>query len=274
MTEATLPRDRARDSARASTTALHWPEYLIEAGALGAFMLSACVFGTLIWYPASPVHDLLSTPFTQRAVMGVLMGLTAVAINYSSLGKRSGAHLNPAVTLTFLTLGKVRGRDAGFYIAAQFAGGVAGVMIAHHLIGAPLGDPAVRYVVTEPGPLGVAAAFTGELAITFILMSVVLGTAASARWSRFTGLFAGLLVASYITFESPVSGMSMNPARTIGSAVAAGSWTSAWIYFVAPLAGMLLAARLYVVRRGRAAVPCAKMVHGTPCIFCGRGQAG
>jgi aquaporin Z len=238
-------------------------------------MISACVFGTLVGYPASPLHQLLApSPFAQRLTMGVLMGLTAVAITYSRFGRRSGAHLNPAVTLTFLRLGKITSRDAAFYVAAQFLGGAAGVMIAHVFVGMPLGDPAVKFVVTEPGPFGVAAAFAGELAITFVLMAVVLTSAASPRWSRFTGLFAGMLVATYIALESPLSGMSMNPARTFGSAVAAGSWTAAWIYFVAPLAGMLLAARLYVARRGRAALPCAKMVHGTPCIFCGRERSG
>jgi aquaporin Z len=246
----------------------HLPEYLIEAGALATFMVSACTFGTLIGHPGSPLHQVIGSPLTQRLTMGVLMGLTLVAIVYSRFGKRSGAHMNPALTLTFLRLGKIAPRDALFYIIAQFVGGVAGVIIARAIVGMMLGHPSVRYVVTEPGPLGAGVAFGAELLIAFMLMWVVLGSAASARYARFTGLFAGLLVATFIAIESPLSGMSMNPARTLGSALAAAHWTAIWIYFTAPLLGMLLAAQAYLWRKGRAAVPCPKMAHATPCIFC------
>jgi aquaporin Z len=248
----------------------HWPEYLIEAGALGTFMISACAFGTLIGYTGSPVHRLLPEPWIQRAVMGVLMGLTAIGIIYSPWGKRSGAHMNPALTLTFLRLGKVAPHDTAAYLAAQFVGGAMGVLLARLLVGMALDDPSVRYVVTQPGPFGVAAAFAAELAISAVLMTVVLESAASRRWSRYTGVLAGLLVAIYITLEAPISGMSMNPARTLASAVAAQEWTALWVYFTAPLAGMLLAAQVYLWRRGHRAVPCAKMRHveGATCLFC------
>src|SRR5829696_7301481 len=88
---------------------LHWPEYLIEAGAIGAFMVSACVFGAVIFHPGSVVHHALGDlggAWVERAVMGVLMGLTLVLLVYSPWGRRSGAHLNPAFTLAFLRLGK------------------------------------------------------------------------------------------------------------------------------------------------------------------------
>jgi aquaporin Z len=104
----------------------HWPEYLMEAWGLGTFMVSAGVFGTLLFHPASPVARAVPDPLALRALMGVLMGLTAVALIYSPWGRQSGAHLNPAVTLTFLRLGKVRPWDALFYVLAQAAGGTAG----------------------------------------------------------------------------------------------------------------------------------------------------
>jgi aquaporin Z len=77
-------------------------------------------------------------------------------------------------------------------------------------------------------------------------------------------------VASYITLEAPLSGMSMNPARTFGSAFFGRNWTAIWIYFTAPLLGMLAAAQLYLARRGRQAVACAKLHHRNSkrCIFC------
>jgi aquaporin Z len=100
-------------------------------------------------------------------------------------------------------------------------------------------------------------------------MSVVLRVANTARLAPYTPLFVGGLVATYITLEAPVSGMSMNPARSLASAVPAGAWEALWIYFVAPPIGMLLAAELYVRRRGLAAVFCAKLHHDNArrCIF-------
>ncbi len=250
----------------------HWPEYLMEAVGLAAFMISACLFATLLEYPGSPVRQAMADPVLRRLLMGLAMGLTAVGIIYSPWGKQSGAHLNPSVTLTFLRLGKVAPWDALFYVLFQFAGGIAGVVVAVRVLGRRLGDPSVNYVATIPGPGGPSLAFLAELAISFGLMSVVLIVSNTARLARFTGLFAGVLVATYITLEAPVSGMSMNPARTFGSALSGQVWTALWIYFIAPLLGMLSAAGLYNRLWGTRGVICAKLHHHNDkrCIFrCG-----
>lgn len=258
--------------------ATHWPEYLMEAGGLGLFMVSACGWGTLLEYPGSPVRTAIADPYLRRLLMGLLMGLTAIALIYSPWGRRSGAHLNPVVTLTFLRLGKVERWDAAFYILAQFAGGTLGVALAAICLGRPLGDPAVDYVATVPGPRGYAVAFLAETLISCGLMITVLVVSNAERWAGLTGLFAGALVAIYITVEAPLSGMSMNPARTLGSAVPAHAWAALWIYFAAPLLGMLLASELYLRVRGTRQVICAKLHHrnDTRCIFvCGyREQQG
>src|SRR3712207_3420431 len=245
----------------------HWPEYLSEAAGLGAFMVSACAFAALLFHPASPVVSGVESETTRRVLMGAAMGLTNVLLVYSPWGMRSGAHNNPAVTLAFFRLGKVRGADALFYVLAQFAGGVAGVSLAALVLGDVLADEKVNYVVTVPGSPGVAAAFAAEVFISFVLMSVVLRASNHARLARWTGVLAGLLVALYVSVEAPVSGMSMNPARTFGSAVSAHVWTALWVYFTAPLAGMLLAAELFTRAGGRAA--CAKLHHHDRrrCIF-------
>jgi aquaporin Z len=249
----------------------HWPQYLIEAFALGVFMVSACVFGALLWYPASPLAQAVPDGLGRRALMGAVMGMTAVALIYSPWGQNSGAHMNPAVTLTFLRLGKVQPADATFYVAAQFVGGLAGVLLSAFLLGPHLADPAVHYVVTAPHA-GAMTAFAAELAIAFVMMSVVL-TLSSGPLARFTGLAAGLLVASYITFEEPFSGMSLNPARTLASAIPAMDFTGLWLYFLAPPLGMLLAAQTFLAVRGRSASHCAKLHHTNRyrCLFC---QAG
>jgi aquaporin Z len=247
----------------------HWPEYLMEAAGLGVFMVSACVFGALLEHPASPFRQAIDSGLVRRGLMGIAMGLTAVGIIYSPWGKQSGAHINPSVTLTFFRLGKVEPWDALFYVLAQFVGGLAGVVLSAAVLGAVLAHPSVNYVVTVPGPRGTGVAFLAELAISFVLMSVVLIATNTVNLGRFTGLFAGLLVATYITVEAPLSGMSMNPARTMGSALPGDVWTALWIYFTAPPLGMLLAAEAYLRVRGAHRVFCAKLDHYNDkrCIF-------
>src|ERR1700756_1175643 len=95
---------------------LHWPEYVMEAAELGFFMVSACLFGALYENPSSVVRQAIASPLLRRILMGLSMGLTAIAIIYSPWGKQSGAHINPSVTLTFLRLGKIKRWDALFYM--------------------------------------------------------------------------------------------------------------------------------------------------------------
>jgi aquaporin Z len=246
----------------------HWPEYLIEAGALACFMISACTFGTLLGHPGSAIVSAVPSPYARRVLMGALMGLTAIAIIHSPWGRRSGAQMNPVLTLTFFRLGRSAPLDAAAYVVAQFAGGALGVMVAGAFLGSALAAPGVMYVVTEPGAFGITVAFVSELVISAIMMTMVLRTTSSARWKRYTGVLAGLLVATFIAVEAPLSGMSMNPARTVASALAAHHWMAAWIYFVAPLVGMMAAAEMFVRSRRRAEIPCGKFMHAEPCLFC------
>jgi aquaporin Z len=248
----------------------HWPEYAIEAALLGTFMFSACLFATVLFYPRWPAAQLIPDPFQRRVLMGIAMGATAVALNYSRWGKRSGAHYNPAVTLTFTRLGKIAPGDAMGYVAAQFAGAVIGVLLAALVVRQMLADSAVHYAVTQPGPAGPLVAFIAEAAISGILMIVVLTTSNHTSLARYTGLFAGLLVATFITIEAPLSGMSMNPARTVGSGFWANDWAALWIYFTAPPLGMLVAAEVFLRRHGPQGIFCAKLHHlnDQRCIFC------
>ena len=247
---------------------LHWPEYAIEAALLGAFMVSACALTALLEHPSSPLTAAIADPFVRRALIGLAMGLTAIGLIYSPWGRQSGAHFNPAVTITFLRLGKIDPRDALAYVVAQCVGGMLGVQLTALAIGMLLAHPAVGFAATVPGPAGAAVAFGAELGISFVLMAVIL-LLSNSRHARFTGLVCGAIVASCITFEAPYSGMSMNPARTLASAVVAGQWTSFWIYVIAPPLGMLAAAEVYLRLPGARRVACAKLQHDfvTRCIF-------
>lgn len=250
----------------------HWPEYLMEGAGLGIFMISAFTFATVLEHPSSPVRQAVPEPLLRRFLMGLAMGATAIAIIYSPWGKQSGAHINPSTTLTFFRLGKMKPGDAAFYIAFQFAGGLLGALIASALLSSWASDPSINYVVTVPGEAGHFAAFGAEVLIAFILMMVILLVSNHPRLHNRTGLCAGVLVALYITLEAPISGMSMNPARSFASAVPARNWADLWIYFLAPVIGMLGAAEVYLGTRGASRIACAKLHHANSrrCIFCGK----
>jgi len=244
----------------------------MEAGELCFYMFVACTLTTLLKHPNSPVRHWIVNDLFRRALMGVTMGMTVIAIVLSPWGKQSGAHVNPIVTLTFYRLGKVELWDALYYILGQFLGAIAGVAIAHYVLRGALGNGAVRYAVTAPGAYGEPGAFIGEFVISFILMLTVLSVTNLKAIAQYTPYFAGTLVAIYITFEMPLSGMSANPARSFGSAFHANYWHALWIYFIAPGLGMMSAAEVFL--RLHQGVPpiCAKLHHANDkrCIFhCG-----
>jgi aquaporin Z len=245
----------------------HWPPYLYESIELAIFMLSACAFTVWLYHPSYPLAQAIQNGWLRRAVMGIAMGTTAVLIIHSPIGKRSGAHFNPAITLTYLRLGKIRLLDACAYVVFQFLGGIFGVGISALLFGPALAHPAVNYAVTVPGLGGPPAAFAAELFMATLLMAVVLYSSNRPSLATKTSYLVGFLISLYILFFAPISGFSINPARTIGSAVFAHLYTSLWIYFTAPLLGMLLSAEVYSRSQGRGRILCAKL-HPDPRYPC------
>ena len=261
---------RERDTLNAlASVRLHWPEYLMEAGELGLYMLFACTFATLLQHPSSPLRHFIGSDLVRRALMGLAIGTTVTAIVMTPWGKQSGGHFNPAITFTFYRLGNVEFWDAFFYASAQFSGAIGGVALATYVLRGAPANQAIRYAVTAPGVYGDSGAFVGELTISLILMTTILFVTNRKMSAPYTPYFVGTLYAVYIAFESPLSGMSMNPARTFGSALYADYWHALWIYFVAPTLGMLIAAEVFL--RSRRGLPpyCAKLHHANNkrCIF-------
>ncbi|BCL33881.1 MIP/aquaporin family protein [Nostoc sp. MS1] len=247
----------------------HLPEYLMEAAELALFMMTAGLFSCVFEYPGSPIHQAIPNGDLRRFLMGVIMGTTAISLIYSPWGKQSGAHMNPAVTLTFYRLGKVKRQDAIFYILFQCLGGLIGISLVAILLGEVFTQSPINYIVTVPGSLGWLVALFAELFIAFVMMMTVLLTSNNQKLNRYTGLFAGFLVMLYVFFEAPLSGFSMNPARSLASALPARVWTAFWIYVIIPPIGMLIASILYQSLFGQKAVKCAKLHHDNHqrCIF-------
>jgi len=251
----------------------HWPEYLIEAAGLIGFMLGAGLLALTLEHPDSPIHQVFGEQALLRRVpLGLLMGTYIAAFIYSPWGQRSGAHINPAVTWSFYRLGKIRLWDAAFYTLAQFAGAILIAQLLKLALGEPFAHPAVNYAATAPKP-GVhdtLDAFVAEFIISFIMMLVALAATNSQRFEKYTGFFIGLLLAIYLIVETPYSGMSLNPARSFGSALAARHWMDLWVYFTAPPLAMLLATEMFRYLKKGQLSSCAKLRHRADrsCIFC------
>lgn len=157
-----------------------------------------------------------------------------------ALGHISGAHINPAVTLAFWSVRRFPARDVPPYLVAQCAGAVA----ASFTMGAVVG-PVGGFGATVPA-VSTAGAFTVEWLLSFVLMLVIMAVATDERVaSGFAGIAVGLTVGFCAMAGGPLTGASMNPARSLGPAVAGGVWNAHWIYWVAPLTGMLAAVRVY-----------------------------
>ncbi len=245
----------------------NWRRYLSEGIELAIFMISACVSTVVLFDPSYPAIHLIPSAVFRRLLMGIAMGITAVLIIRSPMGKRSGAHFNPAITFTYFRLGKIVIWDAGFYVLFQFIGGVFGVAVSALLLGKSLARPTADYAVTAPGRYGTAAAFCAELFMAALLMGVVLWLSNRPAVANLTSYFVGILIALYVLFFAPVSGFSINPARTTGSAVFADVWTAEWLYFIAPLLGMMISAEIYLRIYGADRVLCAKL-HPDPKYPC------
>ena len=188
--------------------------------------------------PGGPLAGVLGAG-AARALTGALFGSTGALIAVSPVGRVSGAHINPIVTLAFVLRRKMRPWLAAGYVVAQLAGAVLGASV---LLAWGSTGRSVDFGATLPGAsYGPVLACAGEVVTSAALVVSLLAFVGSARLRRFTPLLFPVLYAVMVYLEAPVSGTSTNPARSLGPAVVAEAWRGWWVYWVGPFLGVLVA---------------------------------
>jgi aquaporin Z len=191
----------------------------------------------------SPVVRLLPNAGLRRFMTGFLFGSTGALIALSPLGRESGAHINPVVSLSFWLMGKLRGRHTLGYVSAQLVGAIIGALplLAWGAMGR-----SVEFGATLPGPeFGAGWALLGEVITTFALVAGLFFFIRHREIRAFTPALFPVLYAIMVLLEAPISGTSTNPARSLGPAVIAGVWRYWWVYWLGPSIGALLAVGMY-----------------------------
>jgi aquaporin Z len=192
------------------------------------------MFGT-----GSPMLRILPNEGLRRLITGFLFGTTGALIAISPVGKESGAHINPAVTMTFWLFGKIDSRIAASYVLAQVAGALLGSLPL--LAWGSMGQ-SVAYGATLPGQgYAIEMVFLGEVVTTFIMVSLLVVFIGFRQLRQFTPALFPFLYAMMVYVEAPISGTSTNPVRSLGPAIVSGQWDGWWIFWIGPLIGAFLA---------------------------------
>jgi len=201
--------------------------------------LSAVIF---INGKGSPFLKLISDPGTRRAISGFLFGTTGCLITISPVGKVSGAHINPVVSIAFWLRKTMQFKNMFGYIIAQMAGAAIGCWPL--LFWGEQGK-SMQYGATVPSQMNTA--FIGEIWTTFVLIAVILFFTSHDKIKNFTPFMMPIIYCVMVCIEAPVSGTSTNPARSFGPAVLSTVWSGYWLYWLAPVIGMLLAVLVFKV---------------------------
>ena len=227
-----------------------WSLYAAEFLGTALLLIGGLSAVIVVISPASPVAALALPGWLARGIAGALFGLTGTLVTVSALGKHSGAHLNPAMTLAFLVEGKISASHAAFYAVSQCLGAIAGAVVV--LAWGPWGKP-LRYGATTPAQsLTPVLAVALEVLCTVVLVGTVFVFLGHPRLRRFTAWTMSPMYAVMVSLEAPWTGTSTNPARSLGPAVATGTWQGFWIYLVGPALGALVGVVLArVLGRGR-----------------------
>ena len=220
-----------------------WTLYAAEFFGTAILIGVGVSFVILDFGHGSPVPDLIPDPGLRRAITGFLFGCTGAAIAISPLGKESGAHINPVVTLAFWARGKIGAGHAVGYILAQLAGGVVGALPL--LFWGEIGG-SISYGATFPGSgFSDWQAALGEAVTTFALIILLFLFLGHKKIRPFTPLLFPVLYTFMVWAEAPLSGTSTNPARSLGPQVVAENWRAWWVYWIGPIAGALFAVAVH-----------------------------
>jgi len=201
---------------------------------LGGLSLVIFMFGS-----GSPMAKLIPEVKLRQVITGFLFGSIGASIALSPIGKLSGAHINPAVTMVFWLFKKIEGRLAITYILAQMTGAIAGCLPL--LLWGSLGR-SIDFGVTIPGAgYSLQTVLLGEVITTFSMVSLLVIFIGFRKIRQFTPYMFPFLYSIMVPLEAVISGTSTNPARSLGPAVISGQWEGWWIYLAGPMAGALLA---------------------------------
>jgi aquaporin Z len=235
---------------------LYWAEFIGTAVLvyIGVSIVIA-MFGQ-----GSPMIALLPSPGLRRLLTGALFGSVGALIALSWVGRVSGAHINPAVSVGFWLEGMLVWRDAVGYVLAQVAGGIVGALPL--LMWGSMGQ-SVSFGITQPGEGdSVWEALLGEAGGTFMFLLIILTVAAHPRMRPLTPLTLPVVFGLLAWLEGPLSGASANPARSLGPAVIANVWRDQWIYVVGPCLGAVFAVGVLRLRpAGVRRVAAARLFH-------------
>ncbi|MCE1188342.1 MAG: aquaporin [Ignavibacteria bacterium] len=204
-------------------------KYIVEF--IGAFFIVFCGTGAII------VHEAFTNSISQQGI-ALSFGLTVAVLIYL-FSEISGAHFNPAVSIVFWRFKRLSGTNVISYILAQLLGAVSAAFVLHIIFPGNRGLGATQPVGPE------IQSFLIELLFTFLLMLAILQASSSRRIESHTGLIIGGIIFLEALIGGPVSGASMNPARSFGPAVVSGNYHSLWIYLAAPVLGAMSAGQVF-----------------------------
>jgi glycerol uptake facilitator-like aquaporin len=239
------------------TVTMCWRAWLFEFVGTTILLFVSVTAGRWLFGPGSVPARMVVGLRPRLVIEGVITGATLVVLIVSPLGRGSGGHLNPAVSVTFWLLRALPGRDAAAYVTVQLAGSVLGAGLARLVWGRSVATSAVTYAAIHPGEgWNAGAVLAGEAACLALLMSLVIATLARPALARWTPLVVGVSVAGLISVAGTLNGGGFNPARQFGPAVLSGHTDFLWCYLLGPLLGAVLVGVGYTLRPCRPALPC------------------
>ena len=225
---------------------LHFEEYACEFVGTAWLMFAIVAVVSFMFSSTSPMPRLLPLVPVRLFCAGALIGTSGSLFTVSPLGRLSGAHLNPAMSVGFLVLGKMHVKDCIGYVVSQLAGALLGSIIAKQVLGMPAHE-IDQAALHQPSTVSLMLCLAGECAATFVYCYVIYTLVSHKSVMRWTPLLNVPLAASIVCLDGNVSGAGFNPARWFGPAVLTHTWVIWWVYSVAPIGAAALAA---LVRKG------------------------